>query len=305
MSALPWHDRVASLWAAAEELDPAALRSEMVGLIAEREEGDPEALFEAASVEDFLGQETAAIPLYRAALSAGLSGIRRTEATIQLASSLRNVGDSSGAIALLRGVPEEDPLAPSARAFLALALHDDDKPTPALRRVLADLAPTLPAYGRSVAAYAAELPARPRVRSIAVALIVRDGWVLAERYPENRERGAYLRAPGGGIDFGERAEDAVVRELREELGASVTTRRLLAVVENIFVDGPGTRGHEVAFVFAARSPETDALPLDGRIAVIDGHTEVGWYRLADLQAGELPFYPDGALELACALDTDG
>ncbi|UBU15727.1 NUDIX domain-containing protein [Nonomuraea gerenzanensis] len=58
-------------------------------------------------------------------------------------------------------------------------------------------------------------------------------------------------APGGGVDPDERPEDAVVRELHEELGVDIEVRGLIGVY-----GGPEFRtrypnGHEVAYVIAA------------------------------------------------------
>jgi len=288
--------RIDDVWAAADEENPDALRIAMREALTGRPEGDPRALFERASVEDFLGQESAAIPLYRAALAGGLEAPFATQARIQLASSLRNVGDASGAIAVLKDVPPTDPLAGAAAGFRALALYDDDKPVRALRTALRALADEIPLYGRALRAYAAEVRSRPRIRVIAVAVVVRDGYVLGELYSATPERPAFLRAPGGGVEPGETADAAVRRELAEELGATVTDSRLLGVLENIF-DNDGRPGHEIAYVFAVRSPELDDLGVDERIQVLDGDTSVGWYRIDDLDADALPFYPPGALDL--------
>ncbi len=292
-----WSARVGEVWEAADRDRPDRLRAAMTALVAERATDDPEALFERASVEDFLGDEAAAIPLYRAALEAGLADPLRSQAVIQLASSLRNVGDASGAIALLRGLPEDDPLAPAAGGFLALALHDDDKPTPALRAAVAALATQAPMYGRALAEYAGALHAPARIRVVSVALLVRDGWVLAEEYAATAARGAFLRAPGGGVQVGETAEEAVHREVREELGAGMEDAVLLGVTENIF-QNESRLGHELVHVFAVRSAALEALPRDSRLPVLDGDTTVGWYRIDDLQRGGLPLYPPGLLDLA-------
>ncbi|MGW4792373.1 NUDIX domain-containing protein [Nonomuraea sp. MG754425] len=58
-------------------------------------------------------------------------------------------------------------------------------------------------------------------------------------------------APGGGVDPDERPEDAVVRELREELGIDIEVRGLFGVY-----GGPDFRvvypnGHQVSYVIAA------------------------------------------------------
>jgi 8-oxo-dGTP pyrophosphatase MutT (NUDIX family) len=298
-----WEARLAHFWATADDQQGDDARDRLEEILAERDDGDPVALFERASLHDFLGEETAAIPLYRAALDAGLCGERRTQCVIQLASSLRNVGDHSGAMALLGGIRPDDPLGDAARAFLSLALHDDSKPAPALRTALHALAPHLPRYGRAIDAYADELVAPRRIRVIAVALVVRDGHVLAEEYRRTARHEAFLRAPGGGIEFGEPAAEAVRRELAEELGVEVDEATLLTVTENLY-RLPHRAGHEIVYVFATRSAALETLPLDARLPVRDSDTTVGWYRLDVLEAGDPPFYPDGILELARSLDRD-
>jgi len=127
------------------------------GLLAERPPGDPDALFERASLHDFLGEERDAIPLYRAALDAGLEGPRRPQAVIQLASSLRNIGDHGGAIRLLEDAGTDDATGDASHAFLALALYDSGRHAEALKVALDSLARTLPMYGRAVTAYANDL----------------------------------------------------------------------------------------------------------------------------------------------------
>jgi len=290
-------------WREAEDKTPARLRAELDELLTEYPVDDAVAAYERASLHDFLGEEAAAIPCYRAALEAGLGGARRSACIIQLASSLRNVGDASGAIALLHRFPGEDRLADAARAFEALALFSDQKPAPALRTALRALVPHLPAYRRSVEAYAAELTAPPRVRAISVAVVVKDGHVLAEEYTGGPGAPAFLRAPGGGIEFGETAAAAMRRELREELAAEIDDLRLLAVTENIF-DRPQKRGHEIVHVFAVRSASLEALPLTDRLAVLDGDTTVGWYPIERLRAGSPALYPAEILDLAAAVAAD-
>ncbi len=152
-----WDDRVASFWDSVGDLEPDAALSAMKQLIDERTDADPDALYEWASVHDFVGREAEAIPLYRAALEAGLSGNREPQAVIQLASSLRNVGDFDAAIALLQDRLPNSVTGAAAQAFLALVLFDAGRPGHALHTALLALAPTLPLYGRAISAYADRL----------------------------------------------------------------------------------------------------------------------------------------------------
>ncbi len=111
---------------------------------------------------------------------------------------------------------------------------------------------------------------------------------------------AFHRPLGGGVELGERSDAAVVREIAEELHATLIETRLLGVLESIFVYD-GTPGHEVAFVYVGQLAEPDVVPKDGREYVDNG--EVNWveWRPLDGAGVDLPLYPDGLQEL---IDTE-
>lgn len=177
-----WDERVAIFWASAADSAAEAALTAMKRLVDERPEADPDALYEWASVHDFLGREAEAIPLYRAALDAGLSGEREPQAVIQLASSLRNVGDAQAAVDQLEDRPHDAVTGSAGQAFLALALHDVGRPRAALHVALRALAPTLPLYRRAIPSYADEL--------IANGELIDNGGLIANDEPldENRVR---------------------------------------------------------------------------------------------------------------------
>lgn len=154
-----WEERVSAYWGSVSREDPERAVEQMRALIAQRPEGDPAALFEWASVHDYLGREAEAIPLYQEALARGLEGERRPQALIQLASSLRHTGRPAQAAELLRQAPEDASTGSASQAFLALALHDCGRSEEALRIALVALARHLPQYGRAVEAYASRLGA--------------------------------------------------------------------------------------------------------------------------------------------------
>jgi len=162
-----WQLRVDAVWADAA-LDDRARIAAIDSLAAELAPGHPVALFERAGARDSAGHETEAEPLYRAALAAGLDPRRRVRATIQLASTIRNLGRSDEALRMLRDVHEESSggeLHDEASAFYALALATAGDPAHGLSVALQALAPHLSLYTRSVTGYARELTApdgRPR-----------------------------------------------------------------------------------------------------------------------------------------------
>jgi tetratricopeptide (TPR) repeat protein len=155
-----WDDRVALVWAAADALSDAEVLARIDALVAERDEADAAAAFEAASVRDYLGREEEAAPLYRRALDAGLDDQRRPQATIQLASTLRNLGRHDEAIELLEDHLAEhadDAWTAPAAAFLALTLASAGRERDAASVALVALSATLPAYAGAVRRYALEL----------------------------------------------------------------------------------------------------------------------------------------------------
>jgi ADP-ribose pyrophosphatase YjhB (NUDIX family) len=109
--------------------------------------------------------------------------------------------------------------------------------------------------------------------------------------------GTFHRLLGGSVELGERAAEAVVREIAEELGATLVEPRLLGVLENVFTYD-GELGHEVVFVFAGRLAEGDVVPPEGGwYDDVGAPMWVEWRRCDVLDDEAPPLYPDGVGEL--------
>jgi predicted acetyltransferase len=154
-----WEQRLADLWAALDSLSPDTFVARLDAVLTELPPGSAITLFERAAAQDSTGHADLAVPLYRAALDAGLAGLRRRRACIQLASSLRNLGDAAAAAELLATelTAPSDELDGAVRAFLALALVDLGRAREAASISLAALSHCLPRYNRSLARYAEAL----------------------------------------------------------------------------------------------------------------------------------------------------
>ena len=61
----------------------------------------------------------------------------------------------------------------------------------------------------------------PVILVVAVALVDPDGRVLIAQRPEGKNMAGLWEFPGGKVEAGERPEDALIRELAEELGIAV------------------------------------------------------------------------------------
>lgn len=151
-----WESRSAELWATIDDHDPETFRELVEALAAELPEGHPAAAFERACAFDSTGHSDKAVPLYRAALAGGISGVRRRRSVIQLASSLRNLGHADESVKLLVAERQQpsDELDDAVSATLALALTSVGREREAVSIAVAALAPHLPRYQRSMANYA-------------------------------------------------------------------------------------------------------------------------------------------------------
>lgn len=152
-----WQSRVEAFWEAFDDNEPQTMLAKMRALVDERPLGDALALAEWGGVHDALELEEDAVDAYRQALAAGLDLEREHQVTLQLASTLRNLGHHDEAVHLLQQLDAPE-LGDAPAVFLALALHSANRPNEALRTALAALAAHLPVYGRAARDYAAELP---------------------------------------------------------------------------------------------------------------------------------------------------
>lgn len=125
----------------------------------------------------------------------------------------------------------------------------------------------------------------------AAAVLRRDG-----RFLLHRAKGDDFWAfPGGKLKMGETLAAAVERELNEELGWAITTRRLLWVVENFFeypggMDTAETSAfhHEIGFYFLVDAPDEVSRPGSHFVETeSDGQLEFRWFHLADMDAIDL------------------
>ncbi len=133
----------------------------------------------------------------------------------------------------------------------------------------------------------------PRVISICV---FRYGSriLVAEGFDERKDERFY-RPIGGEVEFGESTEEAISREVHEELGKEIHNERRLAVLENRFHYN-GKLGHEIVFVFDAEFIDSTLYEMPE--IPINEDVWIGPARWIDLdELANVPLYPDGLAEL--------
>lgn len=77
------------------------------------------------------------------------------------------------------------------------------------------------------------------------------------------KKGGHYFFPGGHIEFGEKSEDTLVRELMEETGEKITVGKFVGAFENNF--GENLSHHEVNLVFLIESDSGDFTSMEGHI----------------------------------------
>ncbi len=125
---------------------------------------------------------------------------------------------------------------------------------------------------------------RNTIRVGAAALVVRrDGKVLIGKrsvWP----KGMWV-FPGGGLNFEERAEKAVVRELKEETGLSIKPTELITVYEMLV---PKHKVHRIIFFYRARV-------VGGKETPSDDIDELRW--LTPKEITRLKFIGDSTIDI--------
>lgn len=117
----------------------------------------------------------------------------------------------------------------------------------------------------------------------------REGrFFLARRGRNARNESGKWEFPGGSVEFGERLEDALVREVREEYGFEIAVDRLLDVVNHII---PAEDQHWVSPTFLCTY--TSGIP-----RILEPHKcyEIGWFALDDIPERELTIASKKSLE---------
>ena len=109
------------------------------------------------------------------------------------------------------------------------------------------------------------------IEIIARGVAVCDGRILLCRAKGGKS--TYL--PGGHVEFGESAREALLREVREELGAEATAGRFLGVVENSFMQH-GKPHAEINLVFELKFATVPAAEAK------EDWIEFEWRRLEEL-----------------------
>ncbi len=123
-------------------------------------------------------------------------------------------------------------------------------------------------------------------------ILVDDGRVVLVRSSNPHHDPPLWWLPGGGIDFGEAPEEALIREFAEETGLIVNDPRLVGVTSDERRRDNGERLHTVRILYTVR------LTGGSLRDEADGTTDLArWFQLDEVSDINLADYARRALEL--------
>lgn len=130
------------------------------------------------------------------------------------------------------------------------------------------------------------------IRVSAMCLIEHKGKLLLCNGYDSVKKEKFLRIIGGGIDFREKAEDAVRREIKEELDSNLENLKFITVVENVFTY-EGEKGHEVVFLYNGDLTNKDIYNTE-KVSILDheeGWENAEWIPISDILENKVILYP--------------
>lgn len=128
------------------------------------------------------------------------------------------------------------------------------------------------------------------IRPIVLGIVRKGNKLLVSKGYDKSKKQEFYRCLGGGIEFLERSEDALIREFKEELNINIKVGKFLGICENIF-NYKGKNAHELVLLYDAYIDDKD---YQEKYKVIDdeSETEAVWIEINRFKDKELTLYPE-------------
>lgn len=139
------------------------------------------------------------------------------------------------------------------------------------------------------------------IRPLALSAIFHEDKILVHEAYDSIKQEHFYRPLGGGIEFGETASHALIRELREEIGVDIHNTHYLGTLENIFTF-EGKPGHEIILIFSA-DLKNPSLYQNKTFSSSEEHNAehppfiARWMPLEDFSKTGKTLYPNGLYDL--------
>lgn len=87
------------------------------------------------------------------------------------------------------------------------------------------------------------------IRPVVLGILKKENKILVGEGYDKIKNQTFYRCLGGGIEFGEKSDEALKREFQEEIQADIKIKDFLGMSENIFTFN-GKQGHEIVVFYS-------------------------------------------------------
>ena len=135
-----------------------------------------------------------------------------------------------------------------------------------------------------------------KIRPIAICLLEHAEQIFVLQGFDPVKESYFYRPLGGGIDFGERGAETVVREFQEETGLALHNVKYLTTLENIFTY-KGQSAHEIVLLYRAEFVDQTVYTRQEVLCREDSGKPFRalWVPLADFREGRKRLVPEDLL----------
>jgi len=136
-----------------------------------------------------------------------------------------------------------------------------------------------------------------RIRPISLGLIEHDGHIFVSRGTDPVTHETFYRFLGGGIEFGETSQAALIREFEEEISAKLVAVEYITCIDNVFEYG-GKQRHELIQLFRAKFADSAFYALEDKFQLVEGTliTDAFWLDKSRMLSGECRLVPEHCLK---------
>lgn len=131
-----------------------------------------------------------------------------------------------------------------------------------------------------------------QIRPIAISIIRNNNKILVYERKDDITGEKFYRLVGGCIEFGEKSDEALIREFKEELNLGINAIKLLSVFESLFTFNE-KKLHEIVFLFDSKFIKKEIYK-DKSIVGIEGERAFNaiWKDVKDFTENDCVIYPE-------------
>jgi ADP-ribose pyrophosphatase YjhB (NUDIX family) len=147
------------------------------------------------------------------------------------------------------------------------------------------------------------------IRPLTLGVIWRGDEILVYEIEDPSTGETFCRPIGGGVEFGETSNQALVREFREELDIEIENFQLIGIIENLF-SFDGQQCHQNEFIYDVEFADNALYSMEHMIGTDDALDDepityrTNWASPDEFDTAGKRLVPDGLVELLTDIESN-